>query len=418
MKQKKMLSWLLAAVLIIGLCAGCDLPSATKSEDAATEPAESELSTQEKETAAAENPEQNPQAPVEDPTETVNYAALYAPLLDKTYYYLLKQYDDGENSDVPSGVIEEAMWLEPEELLRGIGYRLMDLNGDGVPELLIGRVADENEDPAQKSLILGGYSLVDGNPEQFLDGWSRNRHAIMQGNRIYNSGSGGAAYSAFGVFHLSEDGKNLVCEDFWFTDDVKDFMDPSYDNAPKLLYYHNQIGSWETKDSEELKITDEEFWALSEELETQIIPAELTPFAEYEPIHRIAAAGLLRAEFLEDSGLEEGSYENELKEYPDIFNAETYDAMIVFRVKEKVKEFRVLTLELQDVDENGHATFDTELLLELYTLKPDDPIAVPMSFPGDIPTNGISYLDENGEPLLFTVSLSGRDGSLVLTPIS
>ncbi len=412
--MKKLLAWALLAALILGLVAGCgtksDVPPVTvagteEPQTASEKPAE---------TGGAEKPSETAEP---EKQEAVDLQALYAPVLDKVCLYLKNHSENSEATDVPSGLIEVAMWMSPDELLQSIGYQMKDLNADGTPELLIGQINEPGASMDGKTMLFGGYALVDGKPAQFLDGWGRNRYALMEDGRIFNSGSSGAAYSAFGSYHLSADGKELVCEDFYFTDDEGNALDPNSTGEMKLRFYHNQTGAWDKAVSEELKITDEAFWELSQKLEAQTVSPELIPFAAYAEEHPNISPYKVTAAFLEDTGLKAGEYEDELEKYPNIFQNAPYDTKVVFRAKERVKEFTVVSLELQDVDENGHANFKTEPLLSLYTLEADDPIAVPMSFPGDIPTNGISYLDENGEPLLFTVSISGMDGSLELLPV-
>lgn len=94
-----------------------------------------------------------------------------------------------------------------------------------------------------------------------------------------------------------------------------------------------------------------------------------------------------------------------------------YETVILFYTSEDVSDFRVLSLELTGVDENGNPDFNMTEVFNIPVLKADTPLAVPMSFPGDIPSNGFSYTGADGNVLTFTVSQSGYDGSLVTSPI-
>jgi hypothetical protein len=69
------------------------------------------------------------------------------------------------------------------------------------------------------------------------------------------------------------------------------------------------------------------------------------------------------------------------------------------------------------VDAEGKATFDVETVFNIPSLRSGIPLAVPMSFPGDIPSNGFSYTDTDGTTKTYSIGVSGRDGSLVVTPL-
>ena len=49
-------------------------------------------------------------------------------------------------------------------------------------------------------------------------------------------------------------------------------------------------------------------------------------------------------------------------------------------------------------------------------LTPERSLVVRMTFPGDTPTYGISYVDESGDEMThhLTVEVSGEDGTLLL----
>ena len=91
-----------------------------------------------------------------------------------------------------------------------------------------------------------------------------------------------------------------------------------------------------------------------------------------------------------------------------------YEVGIVFTTERPaVQNFKVLSISLEDVD-NDIAVYS---VLELYAqdiLTPERPLLVRTSFPGDMPSNGISYTDDTGATRYFSVSESGFDGSLIL----
>ena len=92
-----------------------------------------------------------------------------------------------------------------------------------------------------------------------------------------------------------------------------------------------------------------------------------------------------------------------------------YSTKILFRAEGVVTDFRLLSLFVNDVDDNGRMTFDTESLYELPTLEENKPLEVTLTFYGDLPSYGISYKDASGATKNFTLTLSGEDGSVILS---
>lgn len=110
--------------------------------------------------------------------------------------------------------------------------------------------------------------------------------------------------------------------------------------------------------------------------------------------------------------------EEELKNFKqhDEFTADTSEGQVelLFSTKRDVKDFKVLKLEMQDVDEDGVVSYKTEEIHEQDVFKSDRPLVVKMTFFGDLPTYGISFVDDAGVTRKFAIGMSGRDGSLLL----
>ena len=97
----------------------------------------------------------------------------------------------------------------------------------------------------------------------------------MEDGRFFNIGSAGAAYTIFGTYTLSPDGTALVCQDYYVTYE----KDESF---TEIGFYHNTDGVWDPALSEELELSDDAFWALETELESQVRPMTFTPFSAYQ----------------------------------------------------------------------------------------------------------------------------------------
>ncbi|MGN1231043.1 MAG: hypothetical protein ACI4TP_04010, partial [Anaerotignum sp.] len=157
---------------------------------------------------------------------------------------------------------------------------------------------------------------------------------------------------------------------------------------------------------EELNLPEEEFWKIRNDLAKQTESVPLTPFSAYAFTAESTAELPVTALFASDA---------DVSEY-DEFIADTDESQekILFLAKSTVKDFQVLSLSLEDVDENGKVTFSTETLYALEELTPQRPLMVGITFFGTIPNYGISYVDENGAARSFSVGISGMDGSLLL----
>ena len=77
-----------------------------------------------------------------------------------------------------------------------IGYCVRDINGDGVDELMIGRI-DEYSDPG---LFYDLYTMIDGQRVLVKSSGERDRYYLCQDQTIANEGSGGAVLSVWGYY--------------------------------------------------------------------------------------------------------------------------------------------------------------------------------------------------------------------------
>ena len=77
-----------------------------------------------------------------------------------------------------------------------IGYCVRDINGDGVDELMIGRIA-EYSDPG---MFYDLYTMIDGQRVLVKSSGERDRYYLCQDQTIANEGSGGAVLSVWGYY--------------------------------------------------------------------------------------------------------------------------------------------------------------------------------------------------------------------------
>ena len=91
-----------------------------------------------------------------------------------------------------------------------------------------------------------------------------------------------------------------------------------------------------------------------------------------------------------------------------------YSTMIVFTTDGVLQDLKLLSLFMNDVDEEGNPEYSIDEIYSYGTLESYRPLMVELTFYGDMPSYGVSYTDENGETRFFAVSVSGYDGSLEL----
>ncbi|MGN0341848.1 MAG: hypothetical protein ACI4DO_03555 [Roseburia sp.] len=268
MEYKRLVLGVLSAVLLMTV-SGCG----EREEDLGTDPAPQEAVIQEDtENPVATETETTQEEETEEQETAEGHAAeVYGNILNRLYDFITNGEEDYDPAEGEIGVMEAIAGMESSEALSSVGYTIQDVSGDGIPELLIGEV--ENLYGPGNS-IYAGYTIVDGEPCLIFEGWARNSYQYMGDGEFYYYGSGGAMYSIFGTYTISPDGTSLICNDYYFTYE----KDESF---TEIGFYHNTSGDWDTSVSEELDVTDEEFWGIETELESQVEGIELTPFSQY-----------------------------------------------------------------------------------------------------------------------------------------
>ena len=278
------------------------------------------------ESAVSEPPVESPTpAVVETSPAAVTFDTVYDGLVERTAALAAGRVNMGEETPAQG---ETGIW---EAVLSGgaMGYFVGDLSGDGVPELAI-VCAGETEEPCLGREVLALYTAVDGDPLLTFEGIARSSYTWLGNGRFLYRGSAGAGYSLFGVYALSLDGTELVCEDLWFTWEKEG-------SADGLGYYHNTTGIWDPEQAEELDLTAEEFWRTAEELEGREQDLELTLFpGRTEPV---------KVEWLPEGDTD----------WAISFTADTteYSTPVRFTTERELQDFKFLSL-LPVMDEEGH----------------------------------------------------------------
>ena len=230
-----------------------------------TEVSES-LNTQEQNTTLTETENQTEE--ISSTNSVSDETDIYNDILDRVYFLLTNKDAETDLQDGEIGIHETAMLSENP--LNDIGYCIKDISGDGIPELLIGSISEKTDSASYGSIIFDVYTYSDNSPLLTFEGWARNAYEYAEdGNFVYH-GSGGAIYSYLGDYTISQDGKELICNNFYFTKE----KDETFND---IMYLHNTSGDSEDTASEE--ITEDEFYNAFEQLDSKVKAIELIPFS-------------------------------------------------------------------------------------------------------------------------------------------
>ena len=143
------------------------------------------------------------------------------------------------------------------------GWALLDLDGDGTPELIVGD--PENAEPM---ILFAVYTLKDGAPVPLAVSSARDRYYLLTDNRVLNEGSGGAWNTM--VFVLRKSGDGLEGVEGLVTA-------PSADNTRVLFYQQEGSVSYDPR-PDDRTIREEEFTGAWDRYREDIRLPDLTPF--------------------------------------------------------------------------------------------------------------------------------------------
>lgn len=150
--------------------------------------------------------------------------------------------------------------------MKAIAYCVMDVNEDGVDELLI---VDTVWPEPGNVRILDMYTLVEGTPVKVIEGWARNRFYLLDDGKIYSSGSGGAAYSIEELLEFASGAIKLTPKELYFTY-------PKDDDMNNGGYYYSGDGIYDVSVATE--ISEDEFRTFVDDCESRWVVFETKTF--------------------------------------------------------------------------------------------------------------------------------------------
>ncbi len=99
-----------------------------------------------------------------------------------------------------------------------LGYTLLDLNSDGIKELIIGCYNSQDQSDYFNNVIFALFTIQDNSPVKVFQSWVRNRHYLGPDNLIRNEGSGGASNNVLSFFTLGTNAALNSVEAVWSED--------------------------------------------------------------------------------------------------------------------------------------------------------------------------------------------------------
>ena len=194
-----------------------------------------------------------------------NYLEDYTPVLD-SYFSFLNGTEPTEMSTTERGdyyfVLGETGISEMSRNGGQLGFWLHDMDGNGIPELLIGANGAEYYD---ESLIYDMFTLEEGIPVRILASSARIRYYLCEDDLILHEGSGGAPYNLSILYYLKNNRLELA------TGIVM------ADSECFEVYEDRESFFTERKQSDR-SITREEYYDKMEALKTVTVPMDLMPF--------------------------------------------------------------------------------------------------------------------------------------------
>ena len=178
-------------------------------------------------------------APSEEPS--VDPETLYAEILDKLYnnfadsWNSYREDEDNIMSEEDEFSFVFPMYMADSNYLDKVGYCFIDLDDNGIPELLIGVNDDETpEDSVRINEVYDLYTCIDGEIIHLASSGERWFYKLGEDNTILYYGSSGAASSNYQHMKLDENASEL-----YVIQDVFSEPDESWEN----VYWHLATGS-------------------------------------------------------------------------------------------------------------------------------------------------------------------------------
>jgi len=196
--------------------------------------------------------------PIEYPACHKDAPKAYKPILDDLY-----RMDQIIRRDEPRDELDWRGDTYITEFVRSLGYAVVDINHDGIPELLL--LTKESPYNPKEPFIHSLFTLKDDQPVNVGYYWGRHRGHLAADGTIYTRGSGGGSCTTLGSFKLKPGAAELT----QLTEYESDYFPGDDTNNAGFPYFFKLV------DGKNQYITEKEFWALCEKYENPAKPMKL-----------------------------------------------------------------------------------------------------------------------------------------------
>lgn len=265
---------------------------------------------------------------------------------------------------------EDGEAIEWQDVRNNVGYCFKDFDGDGKDELAVGMNC--RRDDAKNSiytLLFALYKDVNGKPTLILSSGGRDAWYYLEDNSFFYTGAMSAACSVCGSYIFSQG--ELTCDHYWFS---------ALNESGDLDYYHSYYDRPDTSKAKRLDFTMDDFDSHQQEFLDKAIELPLTFFNTLRPHAFISSAG-----------------------------------KFCFACGEKLSDFKLLALTDMTITDDGKLSYKEVTKQTFGELTTQKPIEVSLEIMGDLPKYAISFTDPLGNPVKMLLSISGKDGSPILT---
>lgn len=308
------------------------------------------------------------------------------PIVQADYTETLDTYSavlEGTKIATKGGFAKVKELMNDDEIFNvksAVGYTVEDVDHDGTDECIIGEIRKFDDGEVYTNAVYAIYAIDNNEVNLLFDVISPAYAFRFDENAFFYGNTEADGTSYYGIFHL-EKGK-LKWKEFFFTKDHNTF-------------YKNTNGNLDISNSEKVSITEDDF------NHDQMTYALIDYTNDYHSIENYDIG--LRADWAKDR---------------DLSKYKAYEEYVVDASAEKILLTPVAPLKnikLLSVEYTGEE-FKTEEIQAIDALDPTHPLCLTTYLESTIPNIAIQF-EYKDQVQTYTITLSGFDGSIVLTPL-